>query len=91
MRLGNLSNLDSSNMKLVSIDRKASEPMQPIKPKKALVILLDLLLGGMLGVLIVLVRYFVAIRQGDGKNYEFAGSCRYMDGPSNQRESPAKR
>lgn len=43
-------------MKLVSIDRKAPEPMQPIKPKKALVILLDLLLGGMLGVLIVLVR-----------------------------------
>lgn len=64
VRLGNLSNLDSSNMKLVSIDRKALEPMQPIKPKKALVILLGLLLGGMLGVLIVLVRYFVAIRQG---------------------------
>ena len=64
VQLGNLSNLDSSNMKLVSIDRKAPEPMQPIKPKKALVILLDLLLGGMLGVLIVLVRYFVAIRQG---------------------------
>ena len=42
VRLGNLSNLDSSNMKLVSIDRKAPEPMQPIKPKKALVILLDL-------------------------------------------------
>ena len=63
VRLGNLSNLDSSNMKLVSIDRKALEPMQPVKPRKALLILLGLLLGGMLGVLIVLVRYFVATRQ----------------------------
>ncbi|NBF14743.1 chain-length determining protein [Pseudomonas fragi] len=62
VRLGNLSNLDSSNMKLVSIDRKALEPMQPVKPRKALLILLGLLLGGMLGVLIVLVRYFVATR-----------------------------
>ena len=50
-------------MKLVSIDRKALEPMQPVKPRKALLILLGLLLGGMLGVLIVLVRYFVATRQ----------------------------
>ena len=60
VRLGDLSNLDSSNMKLVSIDRKALEPMQPVKPKKALVVLLGVLLGCMLGVLIVLLRYFIA-------------------------------
>ena len=82
VRLGNLSNLDSSNMKLVSIDRKALEPMQPIKPKKALVILLDLLLGGMLGVLIVLVRYFVAIRQGAVKITTAPGVVDTWTGPA---------
>ena len=60
VRLGDLSNLDSSNMKLVSIDRKALEPMEPVKPRKALVVLLGVLLGCMLGVLIVLLRYFIA-------------------------------
>ncbi|RUT40202.1 chain-length determining protein [Pseudomonas sp. PAMC 29040] len=68
VRLGDLSNLDSSNMKLVSIDRKALEPMEPVKPKKALIVLLGLLLGGILGVLIVLVRNFLAVREGQLKN-----------------------
>ena len=34
VRLKNLGNLDISNMKLVSIDRKALEPLHPIKPQK---------------------------------------------------------
>ena len=68
VRLGDLSNLDSSNMKLVSIDRKALEPMEPVKPRKALIVLLGLLLGGILGVLIVLVRNFLAVREGQLKN-----------------------
>ena len=68
VRLGDLSNLNSSNMKLVSIDRKALEPMEPVKPKKALIVLLGLLLGGILGVLIVLVRNFLAVREGQLKN-----------------------
>lgn len=55
-------------MKLVSIDRKALEPMEPVKPRKALIVLLGLLLGGILGVLIVLVRNFLAVREGQLKN-----------------------
>ena len=62
VRLGNLSNLDISALKLVSVDRKALAPTSPIKPRKALILLLGLVLGAMLGVLIVLVRYFMLAR-----------------------------
>jgi len=41
---------------LVSIDQRAVEPRQPIKPKKALIVALALMLGGMLGVFVALVR-----------------------------------
>ena len=62
VRLGNLSNLDITALKLVSVDRKALAPTSPIKPRKALILLLGLVLGGMLGVLIALVRYFMLSR-----------------------------
>lgn len=62
VRLGNLSNLDISTLKLVSVDRKALEPISPIKPRKAIILLLGLVLGGLLGVLIALVRHFVLAR-----------------------------
>ena len=62
VRLSNLSNLDFTNLKLVSIDRKALAPTAPVKPKKALILLLGLVLGGMLGVLIALVRHFFHAR-----------------------------
>ncbi|MGO2451789.1 GNVR domain-containing protein [Pseudomonas taetrolens] len=62
VRLGNVGSLDTSNIKLVAVDRMALEPMEPIKPKKVLVVVLGLLLGGFLGVLIALVRHFVASR-----------------------------
>ena len=65
VRLGNLNNLDFSNLKLVSIDRKALEPMAPIKPKKALIVLLGLVLGGMLGLFIALVRHFMVTRRAE--------------------------
>lgn len=63
VRLENLNNLDISSLRLVSIDRKALEPLSPIKPKKALIVLLGLILGGLLGVLIALVRHFVELRR----------------------------
>lgn len=59
VRLGNLNNLDFTNLKLVSIDRKALEPMAPVKPKKSLIVVMGLLLGGMFGVFIALMRYWV--------------------------------
>ena len=46
-----------------SIDRKALEPVAPIKPKKALITLLGLVLGALFGILIVIAKYFVAQRR----------------------------
>lgn len=48
---------DAGSLKLVSIDQRAVEPRQPIKPKKALIVALALVMGGMLGVFVALVRY----------------------------------
>lgn len=57
-RLRNL-NIDMDRLKLVTIDRKALQPVSPIKPKPVLVIILSLVLGLMLGVAIALIRHFV--------------------------------
>ena len=55
-------NIDMSNLKLVTIDRRAQEPLSPIKPKKPLVIALSLVGGLLLGLMIALIRYFVRSR-----------------------------
>lgn len=59
VRLGSVSNLDISNVRLVPIDRKALEPMDPVGPKKLLIVALGLILGGLAGVLIAVVRHFI--------------------------------
>ena len=51
--------IDVPNLKLVSIDQVALEPLRPIKPRKSLILALGLVLGGMLGLFIALVRYMV--------------------------------
>ncbi|AZF04436.1 Wzz/FepE/Etk N-terminal domain-containing protein [Pseudomonas sp. R5-89-07] len=48
IRLQNL-NVDMEDLKLVSIDKQALEPTNPIKPKRLLVIMLGLLCGLILG------------------------------------------
>lgn len=48
--------LDAGSLKLVSVDQHAVEPSAPIKPKKAMIVALALVLGGMLGVFIALIR-----------------------------------
>lgn len=47
---------DTESLKLVSIDQAAVEPSRQIKPKKAMIVALALVLGGMLGLLIALLR-----------------------------------
>ena len=54
-RLRNLK-VDFDSLQLVTIDQRAIEPSKPIKPKKTLILALGLVLGGMLGVFIALVR-----------------------------------
>lgn len=47
---------DTESLKLVSIDQAAVEPSLPIKPQKAMIVALALVLGGVLGLLIALLR-----------------------------------
>lgn len=49
-------NFETESLKLVSIDQAAVEPSQPIKPKKVAIVALALVLGGMLGLFIALIR-----------------------------------
>lgn len=56
-------NLDMAQLKLVVIDKLALEPIKPIKPKKVLILLSGLILGGVLGVLIALARSLLLIRR----------------------------
>jgi len=48
---------DTGALKLVSVDQAAVEPLAPIEPKKALIVALALILGGMLGLFVALVRH----------------------------------
>ncbi|MEW5695836.1 Wzz/FepE/Etk N-terminal domain-containing protein [Pseudomonas synxantha] len=52
-------NIDMSRLKLVTIDKQALEPLGPIKPKKVLILAVGLILGGLLGILIALIRTMV--------------------------------
>ncbi|MDA7088514.1 Wzz/FepE/Etk N-terminal domain-containing protein [Pseudomonas sp. SA3-5] len=54
-RLRNLE-VDVSTLKLATVDQLAMQPIKPIKPKKALILALGLVLGGMLGLFIALLR-----------------------------------
>ncbi|MNR64747.1 Tyrosine-protein kinase ptk [compost metagenome] len=49
-------NFDVADLNLVSIDQIAVEPLKPVKPKKALILALGLVLGGVLGLFIALLR-----------------------------------
>lgn len=57
-RLKNLK-IDLDQFQLVRIDKPASEPQSPVKPKKALIVGLGLLLGFTLGVALALIRRMV--------------------------------
>ncbi len=61
-RLGNL-RTDMSNLGLVSVDRKAQAPLDPIKPKKGLIVALGVIMGLMLGLMIATVRCFMNHRR----------------------------
>lgn len=54
-RLRNLS-VDVTELKLVSVDQVAVDPLRPVKPKKALILALGVVIGGMLGLFIALLR-----------------------------------
>lgn len=49
-------NLDLDQLNLVRVDRPAVKPLNPVKPKKVLVLALGMVLGGVLGLFIALLR-----------------------------------
>lgn len=61
-RLKGLS-IDMKGVQLVVVDQPAITPQDPIKPKKVLVLVLGLVLGGMLGVFIALIRNLIGKRK----------------------------
>ena len=61
-RLRNL-RIDTNALQLVTLDQVATEPRRPIKPKKLLILVLGVVLGGMLGVFGALVRHLLRPKQ----------------------------
>jgi len=55
-------NLQLSELNLVRIDQPAIQPLKPIKPKKMLIVAVGIVLGGMLGVFVALIRALVRQR-----------------------------
>ena len=51
--------LDTDRLRLVRLDQPALESSNPVKPKKAMILALGLVLGGMIGVFVALVRSLV--------------------------------
>lgn len=49
-------NVDVSGLKLATIDQPATQPIKPVKPKKLLILALGMVLGGMLGLFVALLR-----------------------------------
>jgi len=60
-RLRNL-NIDMSRLKLVTVDKRALEPLGPVKPKKALILVVGLVLGLLLGLALVLLIHAIRTR-----------------------------
>ncbi|GAB6389761.1 Wzz/FepE/Etk N-terminal domain-containing protein [Stutzerimonas marianensis] len=48
--------LDTERLRLVRLDQPALQALKPVKPKKAMILALGLVLGGMLGIFVALVR-----------------------------------
>lgn len=55
--------INPESVKIARIDQQASIPESPIKPNKKLIVVLSIILGGMLGVFVALIRAAVKNRQ----------------------------
>lgn len=75
-------NIDMSNLQLVTIDRRAQEPLGPVKPKKLVILVLSLVAGAFVGVLIALIRHLLLnYRQSRSQAGPLSGSQRTDDSP----------
>lgn len=55
---------DASTLQLARLDQPAQQPMKRLKPKRALILVVGVVLGGMLGVFIALLRNLLRPRSG---------------------------
>ncbi len=55
--------LDDSSVAVVAIDETAEVPSTPIKPKKTMIVAVGIVLGGMLGVFVALIRIMIRKRK----------------------------
>ncbi|PRA28452.1 chain-length determining protein [Pseudomonas poae] len=55
-------NVDLNNLKLVSLDQYALDPLAPVAPKKTLIAVFGVFLGLMFGVVVVLLRHLMLSR-----------------------------
>ncbi|MBD8095290.1 LPS O-antigen chain length determinant protein WzzB [Pseudomonas fluorescens] len=75
-------NIDMSNLELVSVDRRAQEPLGPIKPRKLMILVLSLVAGAFVGVLIALIRHLIlSYRQSRSPAGPSSGRQRTDDSP----------
>ncbi|MEO8492235.1 Wzz/FepE/Etk N-terminal domain-containing protein [Pseudomonas sp.] len=74
-------NIDMTNLKLVSIDRRAQEPLSPIKPKKSLVLAVSLVIGLLLGMFVAFVRHLVLTRRATGATVPVISRAERQDDP----------
>lgn len=58
-------NVDMSRLKLVTIDKRALEPLGPIKPKKALIIVTGLIIGLLAGLVVSLILHLLKTTTGN--------------------------
>ncbi|NWC95255.1 MULTISPECIES: Wzz/FepE/Etk N-terminal domain-containing protein [unclassified Pseudomonas] len=70
-RLRNL-NIDMSRLSLVTIDKKALEPLGPIKPKKIMILILGAFFGLILGLTVALLRHPFRARSVDNMTSPYA-------------------
>ncbi|WP_308812242.1 Wzz/FepE/Etk N-terminal domain-containing protein [Pseudomonas plecoglossicida] len=72
-----LLNLDTSlqGLRLISVDQLAVEPVRPIRPRKALIVLVALVVGLMLGVFVALIRSLVKDRLRQIRVLEIKGTA----------------
>ncbi|MCY1539219.1 hypothetical protein D9M68_747970 [compost metagenome] len=62
MEFLNRVDVNPDNVSVYTLDSSAEIPQTPIKPKKAPILLLGLVLGGMLGVFVALIRIILPRR-----------------------------
>lgn len=66
-------NIDVDTLKLVNIDRRAQEPLGPIKPRKLLIVALGLVAGLAAGLLAALVRHFILAHRETAPSASWVG------------------